>query len=64
MEYYAERRLKRLGLLDDQGKTTWDGELAGGSCRCTAGPAAVAWRCMLKDSGALGRSYMLGLLAC
>ncbi|PRW51051.1 fructose-bisphosphate aldolase-lysine N- chloroplastic [Chlorella sorokiniana] len=25
MEYYAERRLKRLGLLDDQGKTTWDG---------------------------------------
>lgn len=26
MEYYAERRLKRLGLLDDQGKTTWDGE--------------------------------------
>lgn len=53
MEYYAERRLKRLGLLDDQGKTTWDGELAGGSCRCTAGPAAVAWRCMLNDSGAL-----------
>lgn len=28
MEYYAERRLKRLGLLDDQGKTTWDGELS------------------------------------
>ncbi len=26
MEYYAERRLKRLGLLDDQGKSTWDGE--------------------------------------
>jgi hypothetical protein len=25
MEYYAERRLKRLGLLDGQGNTTWDG---------------------------------------
>lgn len=25
MEYYAERRLKRLGLLDDLGRTTWDG---------------------------------------
>lgn len=24
MEYYAERRLKRLGLLDDNGNTTWD----------------------------------------
>ena len=23
MEYYAERRLKGLGLLDDQGNTTW-----------------------------------------
>ncbi|KAI7846455.1 hypothetical protein COHA_000066 [Chlorella ohadii] len=30
MEYYAERRLKRLGLLDDQGKTTWDGFFEGG----------------------------------
>jgi [ribulose-bisphosphate carboxylase]-lysine N-methyltransferase len=25
MEYYAERRLKRLGLLDEKGKSTWDG---------------------------------------
>ncbi|KAL4444028.1 hypothetical protein ABPG75_011765 [Micractinium tetrahymenae] len=25
MEYYAERRLKRLGLLDDSGNSTWDG---------------------------------------
>jgi hypothetical protein len=25
MEYYAERRLKGLGLLDDSGNTTWDG---------------------------------------
>jgi len=25
MEYYADRRLKRLGLLDDQGNSTWDG---------------------------------------
>ena len=25
LEYYGERRLKRLGLLDDSGKTTWDG---------------------------------------
>lgn len=25
MEYYAERRLKRLGLLDDNGSSTWDG---------------------------------------
>lgn len=23
MEYYAERRLKRLGLLDGEGNTTW-----------------------------------------
>ena len=25
MEYYGERRLKGLGLLDDNGETTWDG---------------------------------------
>jgi len=25
MEYYAERRLKRLGLLDEGGNSTWDG---------------------------------------
>lgn len=24
MEFYAERRLKRLGLLDDNGLSTWD----------------------------------------
>lgn len=24
LEYYAERRLKRLGLLDDSGRTTYD----------------------------------------
>ena len=25
MEYYAERRLKNLGLMDDSGNSTWDG---------------------------------------
>ena len=25
MEYYAERRLKRMGLLDDGGNSTWEG---------------------------------------
>ena len=30
MEYYADRRLKRLGLLDDEGKTTWDGFFSDG----------------------------------
>lgn len=24
LEYYQERRLKRLGLLDEEGKTTYD----------------------------------------
>lgn len=24
LEYYGERRLKRLGLLDDTGRTTYD----------------------------------------
>ncbi len=24
LEYYQERRLKRLGLIDDQGRTTYD----------------------------------------
>jgi hypothetical protein len=30
MEYYAERRLKRLGLLDDSGGSTWVSHAAGG----------------------------------
>lgn len=30
LEYYAERRLKGLGLMDDDGETTWDGLMGGG----------------------------------
>ena len=30
LEYYQERRLKRLGLMDDKGKTTYEGLINSG----------------------------------